>query len=199
MSLRRGLIRGVWALALAAIWTMPAAPLTMQRADLDKLVAGNGIIVVARVEAGSAYWNRDASFILTDFRLTVTDVLKGKAARELSLTLMGGTAGEYTTLIPGGAELIPGQSYVLFLRQEALPGIDAVMTVAEHSQGVFDIVDRNGVQWAVSQAAGEALIPDEEDEEGDTDVPGGAEGMKLADLQRSIAALVEQQSGGGVR
>ncbi len=187
------LLRGAWALVLAGVLALPAGALTLIRADLENLVAGNSVIVVASVEGASSYWNRDGSLILTDFRLRTQEVLKGKVAGDLSLTLMGGTAGKYTTLIPGGADLIPGRTYLLFLRDEALPGTERVTTVAEHSQGVFNIVEQNGVQWAVSQAAGEALIPDEEDKDGDADVPGGQKGMSLAELTRSITALVEQQ------
>lgn len=108
----------------------------------------------------------------------------------LTITQMGGTAGRYTTLIPGSANLVPGQSYLLFLRDERLPGTSGVTTVAEHCQGTFDIESRSGVLWATSQAAGEALIPDEEDKDGDADVPGGAKGMSLSDLTRSIQAIV---------
>lgn len=196
MRSREVLIRGAWALALAGILALPTGALTLIRADLEKLVAGNSVIVVASVEGASSYWNRDKSLILTDFRLKTRDVLKGKVAEDFSLTLMGGTTGEYTTLIPGGADLVPGRTYVLFLRDEELPGTERVTTVAEHSQGVFDVVDQSGEPWAVSQAAGEALIPDEEDKDGDADVPGGEKGMSLADLTRSITELVRQQSAG---
>jgi hypothetical protein len=200
MRSRATLIRGAWALALAGALATSAGALTLKRADLENLVAGNGVIVVASVERASPHWNRDGSLILTDFRLKARDVLKGRVADDFSLTLMGGTDGKYTTLIPGGADLIPGRTYLLFLRDEELPGTERVTTVAEHRQGVFDIVDQDGVQWAVSQAVGEALIPDEEDRDGDADVPGGEKGMSLAELTRSITALVQEQSAdGGVK
>ena len=198
--MRRAWMQSAGAIALA--WALsgglaiPAGALTLIRAGLDDLVAGNGTVVVATVEGAKSYWNRDASFILTDYRLKATQVLKGRVERDFVLTLMGGTAGEFTTLIPGGADLQTGRSYVLFLRDEELPGTEKVTTVAEHSQGVFSIEDRDGVEWAVSQAAGEALIPDEEDPRDGADVPGGSKGMSLDELTRSIAELVAQGSGG---
>ena len=164
------------------------------RAGLDELVAANTTIVVAQVVDALSYWNADASFILTDVRLTPTQVLKGQAEPEITLTLMGGTAGEFTTLIPGGANLLPDRRYVLFLRDAALPGTEPLLTVAEHCQGVFDIESRDGGDWAISQAAGEALIPDEGEPETGADVPGGAKGLSLDELLQSILARV---AGGG--
>ncbi|MEP7010841.1 MAG: hypothetical protein ABJC13_10995 [Acidobacteriota bacterium] len=188
---------GIGALALAGVLAVPAHALTLKRADLNNLVTGNGTIVVVSVEGASSHWNQDNSLILTDFRLQASQVLKGRVGSTLTITQMGGTAGKYTTLIPGSANLIPGRSYVLFLREEKLPGSSAVTTVAEHCQGAFDLETRNGVVWAVSQAAGESLIPDDEEREGDADVPGGSKGMALTDLVRSIQSIVASGTDGG--
>ncbi|HEY9420518.1 MAG TPA: hypothetical protein VIW92_03815 [Thermoanaerobaculia bacterium] len=196
MKMKEILIRGAGALALAGLLAMPAGALTLKRADLDNLVAGNSIIVLAKVDGASSYWAPGTKLILTDFRLSTQKVLKGKVAEALSVTMMGGTVEEYTTLIPGGANLLPGRTYLLFLREESLPGTESVTTVAEHTQGVFDIVEQDGAQWAISQAAGEALIPDEEEREGDPDVPGGAKGMSLDELVRAIQSRVDQQTTG---
>ncbi len=191
--------KNVWtrragALALACVLSGALAPsagaMTLIRAGLDDLVAANTMIVVAQVVDAVSYWNADASFILTDVRLTTSQVLKGKAEREITLTLMGGTAGEFTTLIPGGANLLPDRRYVLFLRDAALPGTEPVLTVAAHCQGVFDIESRDGGDWAISQAAGEALVPGEDDPETGADVPGGAKGLSLEELLQSISAQV---------
>lgn len=184
---------GIFALAfaLAGILTPPAGAMTLIRAGLDDLVSANSSIVVATVEDASSRWNADANFILTDVFLTTTQVLKGDLGGEITLTLMGGTAGEFTTLVPGAAELVPGRSYVLFLRDDALPGTEPVLTVAEHCQGAFDIETRDDGLWAISQAAGEALVPGE-DETDEADVPGGAEGMSLDTLLGEISALVKQ-------
>lgn len=186
---------GIFALAcaFAAILPPPAGAMTLIRAGLDDLVSGNSSIVVATVQDSSSHWNADASFILTEVYLTTTQVLKGDAGGEITLTLMGGTAGELTTLVPGVAELLPGRSYLLFLRDDSLPGTEPVLTVAEHCQGAFDIETRNGGDWAISQAAGEALVPGEDDSDA-ADVPGGAEGISLTSLVEEISALVKLES-----
>lgn len=200
MRLKEVLIRGVGACAVAAILATPAEALSLKRADLDNLVAGNSTIVLATVSGASAYPGAGTKFILTDFRLTTQQVLKGSVAGTFSITMMGGTVGDYTTLIPGGALLVPGRTYLLFLRTEALPGTrGGVTTVAEHTQGVFDIGVKNGVKWAVSQAAEMALIPGEDDEgeeEEFPEVPGGVEGMSLDQLVREIQSRVKQNAGG---
>ncbi len=188
---------GLGAFALAATLVVPAGALTMKRAGLDDLVETNSTIVVATVEGASSRWNDDRTFLLTDYKLATREVLKGGSVSGLTVTLMGGSDGEYTTLIPGGASLDRGKSYVFFLRAEALPGVERAVTIADHSQGVFDVEDRGGLLWATSQAAGEALIPDEEDQEGDVDVPGGIKGMSLEELTRSIKSMVGQDGTGG--
>ena len=202
MKLKEVLVCGVGALALAGVLAMPAEALTLKRADLDKLVAGNSAIVVARVDGASPYLASGTKFVLTDFRVTVQQVLKGNVTGTFSVTMMGGTVGDLTTLIPGGAVLMPGRTYVLFLRTETLPGTRGVATVGEHTQGVFDIAVVNGVKWAVSQAAGMALIRGEDDEgeeEEFPDVPGGAEGMSLDQLVREIQRRVKETAGGEVK
>jgi len=196
MKPKSALIHGVGAFALAytlaGTLAPPAGAMSLIRAGLNDLVTANSTIVVARVEDATSYWNADATFILTDYRLSTTQVLKGEAEEEITLTLMGGTAGDFTTLVPGVAQLLPDRSYLLFLRNETLPGTEPVLTVGEHCQGAFDLETRDDGTWAVSQAAGAALVPGEDDSDESADVPGGANGMSLADLAQAISALVKQ-------
>jgi hypothetical protein len=104
---------------------------------------------------------------------------------------MGGRVDDLTTLIVGGAELIPGRSYVLFLNEDDLPGVKAVPTVREHSQGVFEIVRaRDGVR-AISQAKGHPLVPDAL---GFVDPPGGEEGLLLDTMIQSIRKMADRPS-----
>jgi len=197
----RMLIGGAVAVALTCGLAVPVGALSLKVADLENLVDGNTVIVVATVQDGYSYWNRDGGLLLTDFQVAVTEVLKGQVEGELTFTMMGGSDGKFTTIIPGGAILLPDQSYVLFLRQEILPGTDPVTTIAEHSQGVFDITDRGGVLWATSQAKDAHLLPGEDlEEEGGSepplgDVPGGEEGLALDELVGSIKELVARGTG----
>lgn len=182
MDVKR-LLRGVMAFAIAASVVAPAGATTLIRASLDELVRSNRTVVVGEVVDAHSYWNADGTFILTDVRFAAHDVLKGNVQdRELTLTLMGGRVGETTTLILGNAELIPGNSYVLFLNEEDLPGGRA-LTVRDLVQGAFDVrIGRDGLR-AVSQANGHPLLPDAR---GSFEPEGGREGFPLNSMMQSI-------------
>ncbi len=189
MKVEKMLLRCVVAIAVVAGVVAPASATTLIRADLDDLAAANRTIVVGEVLDMHSYWNVEGTFILTDVRVAAIEVLKGKPRdAELTVTVMGGTVGELTTLIVGGAELVSGNSYVLFLNEEDLPGVRGSLTVRDHCQGVFEIVPAGDELRAVSQANSHPLVPDAL---GSTDVPGGSEGLELNTMMRSIRELVD--------
>ena len=183
-------MRYAMALAIATATIAPANATTLIRADLEKLADGNALVIVGDVLDAYSYWNSDGSFILTDVRLAVSDVVKGNPQnREITITLMGGRVGDLTTLIIGGPELVPGKSYVLFLNEEDLPGARGALTVRDLVQGAFDLViAKDGVR-AISQANRHPLVPDAK---GYVDAPGGVEGMPLNDLILTVRQQVER-------
>ncbi|HEX7185999.1 MAG TPA: hypothetical protein VF756_29510 [Thermoanaerobaculia bacterium] len=165
-----------------------ASATTLMRAGLDELTRGNSKIVVGEILDAYSYWNESGTFILTDVRVAVHEVLKGQVqGGEITLTIMGGTVGDLTALIVGGAELQPENSYVLFLDERKLPGVrEKTLTVSDHCQGVFDLVaNREGLR-AVSQANRHPLVPDRQ---GFSEPPGGVEGLALGSMVRSIRNL----------
>lgn len=181
----RRVLSGVVAVAIAASLAVPAGATTLRRMGLEELVAGNKTIVVGQVLDARSYWNKDKTFILTDVRIAVNETIKGNAQNEVKVTLMGGRVGDLTTLIVGGAELIPGKSYLLFLNEESLPG-GRVQTVRDLCQGAFDLViGRDGLR-AVSQANRHPLVPDHL---GYIDAPGGIEGTPFNAMVQSIRQL----------
>jgi hypothetical protein len=186
MDVKR-LLRGVMAFAIAAGVVAPAGATTLIRESLDELVRSNRTIIVGEVVDVHSYWNADGTFILTDVRVAAHDVLKGNVKdRELTLTIMGGRVGETTTLIIGNPELKPGNSYVLFLNEEDLPGRKA-LTVRSLVQGAFDVtIGKDGLR-AVSQANGHPLLPDAH---GSFAAEGGAEGFPLYSMTESIRDMV---------
>ena len=186
MDVKR-LLRGVMAFAIAASVVAPAGATTLIRESLDELVRSNRTIVVGEVVDAHSYWNADGTFILTDVRVAAHDVLKGNVQdRELTVTIMGGRVGETTTLIIGNAELIPGNSYVLFLNEEDLPGAKA-LTVRSLVQGAFDVkIGKDGLR-AVSQANAHPLLPDAR---GSFEAEGGREGFQLNSMMQSIREIV---------
>lgn len=184
MNVAKRILTGFVATVLAAAVAAPANATTLIRASLDDLTQENGTIVVGEVVDAYSYWNEDGTFILTDVRVAVIDSLKGELdADELTVTLMGGTVGDLTTLIVGGADLRPDHSYVLFLGEEDLPGAGRVRTVRDHCQGVFDIVAAKGGLRAISQASGYPLLPDAS---GSFIAPGGQEGFPFDAMIQTI-------------
>ncbi|HEX2642847.1 MAG TPA: hypothetical protein VHU81_07625 [Thermoanaerobaculia bacterium] len=190
MSVARRMWRGMMVMAIAAGVVAPVSATTLVRASLEGLVKSNQTVIVGEVLDVNSHWNDEGSFILTDVKVSVADVLKGQVdTDELTVTVMGGRVGDLTTLIIGGPELIPGRAYVMFLNNESLPGTQA-LTVRDLCQGVFDIRNTTDGARAVSQANGHPLVPDSL---GYIDAPGGVEGMPFNAMVRSIRDIAATQ------
>lgn len=187
---RRGELRGFFLLVLAVWMAAPLGATTLIREGLDELVASNERVVLGEVVDAVSYWNQDRTFILTDVRIAPAETIKGKAESELTVTLLGGTVRDLTTLIVGGAELIPGRFYVLFLNPEKLPGAGQTLTLPDHCQGAFEVTDKRGELRAVSQAVRHRLVPDRS---GSIDAPGGVEGFPLNALLQSLRDTVKRR------
>lgn len=187
MHRMRRVLCGAMAVAIAASLAVPASATTLRRMGLEELVASNRTVVVGQVLDARSYWNKDKSFILTDVRIAVNEVVKGDVqGQEIKVTIQGGRVGDLTTLIIGGPELFPGKSYLLFLNEEQLPG-GKFQTVRDLCQGAFDLVIGEGGLRAVSQANRHPLIPDRL---GYIDAPGGVEGAPFNAMIQSIRGLV---------
>lgn len=193
MKLSERFLRGAAVLTVAATIAAPAGATSLVRAGLDRLVADNGAIVVGEVLEANSYWNAEGSFMLTDVRIAPVETLKGAAqSGEFTVTLMGGRIGDLTTLIIGGAELVPGNAYLLFLNREDLPGAKQTLTVREHSQGVFNLKQTADGLRAVSQASRQPLVPDAS---GSMEAPGGRFGMPFTNMVRAIREIGQRTKG----
>lgn len=188
---RKRICLALAACAVAALAAAPAGATTLIRQSLDELVANNATVVVGEVAAVRSYWNEEHSFILSDVTFGVSETLKGRQPRpEITITVMGGTVGDLTSLIVGGPELVEGRSYVLFLNRENLPGAKAALTVRDLCQGVFDItLDDRAELRAVSQAQSHPLLPDQD---GLSDAPGGALGLSFDAMTRAIREIASR-------
>lgn len=188
MSQARKLL-AIMAFAIVAGSTAPASATTLVRQSLENLVADNGVIVVGEVIGKHSYWNEGGTFILTDLQIETREVLKGKvAASEITVTIPGGTVGDLSTLIVDGAELAEGRSYVLFLDRKSFLGVKDVLTVDDHAQGVFEVVQDKGKGGlrAVSQASKTRLVPDVF---GESAAPGKAEGLVFEKMKQSVREI----------
>lgn len=198
-STERRLPWAVLALAMAAIVAVgvaPATATTLIRAGLEELTAANDTIVLGEVLEAHSYWNDEGTFIFTDVKVRVDEILKGQRDSEtVTVTLLGGTVGEVSTLVLGVASLEPGSSYLLFLNEEELPGARRHLTVRDHCQGAFDIVAVDGLVRARSQARDFGLLPDAV---GTAQPPGGPMGLELGELMLKISKLAADGVSGGL-
>jgi len=194
MNVARTLLRAAAALAIAAGGVAPAGATTLMRASLEDLTTTNSTIVVGEVLEAYSYWNGEGTFILTDVRFGPSEVLKGAVeGSDLTVTIMGGSVDDLTSLILGGAQLVPGKTYVLFLDEADLPGVQKARTVRDHCQGVFEVsAGKDGGLRAVSQANGHPLVPDGL---GYFEAPGGVEGLSLETLKETIRNMAGRQAG----
>jgi hypothetical protein len=159
---------------------------TLGRVGLDYLVAENETIVVGEAVAARSYWNPARTFILTDVQVSVSQTLKGQAGDEITVTLPGGKVDELTSVVVGGAELVPGRTYVLFLDRVNLAGAMSVLMVHDHGQGAFDVEMAGSELRAFSQGRRHELLADAD---GQAEPVGGAEGLPLADLVETVRDL----------
>lgn len=177
MRLSRNVALALIAMAILAI---PAGATTLIRQGLDRLTAENESVIHGRVIEIHSYWNDDHSFILTDVKFRPQQVFKGnRAAGDVTLTVMGGTVGEISTVIVAGPDLVPGSDYVLFMNREDLPGAAKRLTVRDLAQGVFRVEKGR----AYSQALDHPLVADAN---GRFEAPGGEEGLTLEDMSRQV-------------
>lgn len=185
--LRRVLLRTGAAIAIAAAMIAPAGATSLMRAGLDTLVRENAVVVVGQVVDVYSHWNAEGTFILSDVRLVVDDVLKGDPGqREFTFTAMGGTVGDLSSVIIAGPEIEVGGRYLLFLNREDVPGLSGALMVRDLSQGIFDVKDSRYGSWAISQSVGHGLLPDAG---GNTEPVGGYSGMPLDKLSSEIRRL----------
>ena len=177
----------------AAVLAAPAGATTLRRMGLEDLVKTHSNIVVGEVVDVRSYWNHDGNFILTDVVISAEQVVKGRLQEksEITLTLPGGEVGDLATIIVGGAELVKGNSYVLFLNEQNLPGAKNALTVREHVQGAFDIKLEKGGLRAISQAVRHPLVPDANKL---TDPPGGRQGLPLNQMIQEMRTISARES-----
>jgi hypothetical protein len=173
----------------------PGEATTLVKQELGDLVRESEVVVVGRVRSLQSYWNSQRTFILTDVAVDLDQTFKGEvSSSSLIVTLMGGAVGNLTTVIVCGPELIPGRSYLLFLRKGNLPGGKRAVTVGALCQGVFDIELTPSGLRAVSQAALHGVLSLDGTS---SDPAGGKHGMEFDDMVVAVEEAVRIQASQG--
>ena len=100
------------ALVLATLASAVRAA-TFDRVTDAQLRQQADLIVVAQVE--SAVSRQTGRTVFTDYKLRVEETLRGSAPKVVTVTELGGAAGELIMIIPGSASYEPGTRVVAFL------------------------------------------------------------------------------------
>lgn len=141
---------------LLALLAGPAGATTVLHVPLEELAAGTPLVVRAVVSEQKVSWSGDGLRILTRTRLRVVEVLKGKAAPELTVQQVGGTLDGMAMRIPGDAQFAAGEEVVLFLEPHPTDAGEFVLvamnaakfTVQESAEGPRVVRDLAGLAFA---------------------------------------------------
>src|SRR5262245_61106197 len=106
-------------LAISCVMAPVAIATTVADMTLRDMVSMAPSIVVGTVESSSSRWNEDRSLIVTDVRIRVTDVIKGRDAGEVVVTQPGGRVGKVRVEVDGAVAYRNGQETVLFLAPDS--------------------------------------------------------------------------------
>jgi len=111
-------IRKFAALALVAISLAATAPVlatTLKRMSLPDLSRAAHTIVRARCVANSTRWDTGEIWTFTTF--DVEEIWKRSAPAQITVRLLGGKSGNFTSTVSGVPRFAPGEELVLFLER----------------------------------------------------------------------------------
>lgn len=134
-------VLGISLLLVAA--TLSAATFESLPTDLE-LLGRADLVVVATVESLVSRETADR-MIVTDYRLTVEQTLKGRASTNIVVTEGGGFVNGRGVLIPGSASYEPGTRVVAFLRANE----DGSYRTAYMSLGKYRFTHEEGIEVLV--------------------------------------------------
>lgn len=142
--MKRTILSLMLVLALAA--TLPAGASTFVAMDHGELVAASDAVVVGQVTDVRSFWNEDATAIVTEASLVVTETLAGQAPGVVVVRTFGGQVGAVRIEAHGFPTFQKGQRLALFLE-----GAGDVARVVGYQQGQYRVITRksDGVEVAV--------------------------------------------------
>jgi hypothetical protein len=187
-------IRALAALALvaassAAIYP-PARATTLKRMSVPDLSRAAHVVVRARCVTSSTRW--DAGEIWTFSTFDVEETWKGFAPAQITVRLLGGSAGNFTSTVSGVPRFAPGEELILFL--ERTPAQD--FSIVSWMQGTFRIAHSATGEEIVTQdtAAFPVFDPASHNFEA-----AGIRKMSLSTFRSLVTASVQPQAAQGGR
>jgi hypothetical protein len=114
--MKRILLSMTAALALGIMgWVSAAHATVMVYRSVAELQQMSDAVVRGTIVSGHTYWREDGS-LLTDWTVSVQEVLAGQAPETITVQQFGGEIDGIRAHIPGDAAFVVGQQVVLFLR-----------------------------------------------------------------------------------
>jgi hypothetical protein len=111
----------------------PARATTLKRMSVADLSRAAYTVVRARSVANSTRW--DAGEIWTFTTFDVEEIWKGSAPAQITVRLLGGQAGNFTSTVSGVPRFAPGEELILFLERTSAQDFSIVSWM----QGTFRI------------------------------------------------------------
>jgi hypothetical protein len=141
-------VRTLAALALVAASSAatqpPARATTLKRMSVADLSRAAHTIVRVRCITNSTRWDTGEIWTFTTF--DVEEIWKGSAPAQITVRLLGGRTGNFTSTVSGVPRFAPGEELILFL--ERTPAQD--FSIVSWMQGTFRI--------ARNRATGEEIV-----------------------------------------
>lgn len=151
----RGKIIASILLALTLLFAGTAArPTTLVRMSVAQMTQTAQLVIRARCVANSVRWDRGEIWTFTGF--AVEETWKGTfhpfSTQYLTIRLLGGTVGQFTSNVSGVPRFSPGEEVVLFLEPADPQGSYSVVSWL---QGTFRVHEdlRTGQKVAVQDSA----------------------------------------------
>ena len=129
--------------------SQPASGTILMRMSLTQISQAAQVIVRARCIGKSTGWDAGEIWTFTSFETEET--WSGSAPSQISVRLLGGSVGNFTSTVSGVPRFSPGEEVVLFL--ENTPRDD--FSIVSWEQGTFRIRRdaRTGAEFAVQDTA----------------------------------------------
>lgn len=136
----------VLVLAAAAMSALPASASTFVAMGQEELVAASQAVVVGEVLQVRAFWNDDATAIVSEALVRVDETLVGEAPSIVTVRTFGGTVGRLRIEALGFPTFHTGERLVLFLED-----LEGPARVVGYQQGEYRITVRHsdGTEIAV--------------------------------------------------
>lgn len=177
--------------ALTVALQLAPAPAAQQLAPtFDELIAEAGTILVSEVLETRSRWQQLAGrqVIVTDVRLRVEQLLKGRVDAVTTVTLLGGTVGDVTQHVAGMPRFLVGDADVLFLA--ARPTITSPIVGMSH--GRFRVVTGHGGAGRFIANSGRQPVRSLADYAQPSRLAAGERALALDEFTATIAARVRR-------